>query len=345
MSGFSGIYGQETAIGTLQRALRAGKVHHAYRFEGPEGVGKEKTAFALAQALVCEQRTEFGDASCGACHACVRALKFSKQPPKVPLHPDVLVIERGLYPAAVLGRNREENQGISVDQIRKVILTRMAYPPHEGKARIIIVRNAHELTVSAANGLLKTLEEPPKATHFILITNRGRELIDTIRSRTLLLRFAPLNSTVLGTILSENGIQDPQQKQLAIDLAAGSAATALEQVNQGDLKDKEKFVKAVMEAMVAPSMAPAIVLAGSHDKDRSSLQNMLNSLAVALARQARERVTSSPQSAKRAAHRYEIVTQTIKQLDRNAAPALALETMIAKMRAVYLSDIYSLKLR
>jgi DNA polymerase III delta prime subunit len=69
---FSDILGQQPALETLYRALDTGHVHHAYRFEGPEGVGKEMAAFCLAQALVCEQPSEPRRA-CGKCSACLRA--------------------------------------------------------------------------------------------------------------------------------------------------------------------------------------------------------------------------------------------------------------------------------
>jgi len=89
---FSEILGQSTAIDTLKRALQLGKVHHAYRFEGPDGVGKEKAAFALAQCLVCTEPRE--KLACGNCSACRRVVTLSEQPPQVPKHPDVVLLER-----------------------------------------------------------------------------------------------------------------------------------------------------------------------------------------------------------------------------------------------------------
>src|SRR5690349_16535563 len=114
---FAAILGQEPAVGTLQRALATGRVHHAYRFEGPAGVGKEMAALALAQALVCSTPAPAGQAfaACGKCSACARAVAFAKEPPHVPLHPDVIFIERGLYPPEALRRSRPETQDISVD--------------------------------------------------------------------------------------------------------------------------------------------------------------------------------------------------------------------------------------
>src|SRR5512140_4043379 len=92
---FSRILGQPSVIATLTVALQHGRVHHAYRFEGPEGTGKEMAAFALAQALVCTGGDPLG---CGRCDACRRAVTFSENKPASPLHPDVAIVEKGFYP-------------------------------------------------------------------------------------------------------------------------------------------------------------------------------------------------------------------------------------------------------
>src|SRR5437867_583727 len=148
--GFDRILGQSPALETLVRALRAGKVHHAYRFEGPNGVGKEMAAFALAQALVCESPPPEGYVhwACGKCSACTRAVARSSAEPHLPIHPDVVILERGLYSAEALRRPRPELQDISVDQIRRLVLERQSFPPHEGRARVFIIRRAHELSIS-----------------------------------------------------------------------------------------------------------------------------------------------------------------------------------------------------
>src|SRR4030095_522931 len=100
---FADILAQEPAVRTLTRALETGRVHHAYRFEGPDGVGKELAAFALAQSLVGEK----SPAACPGCRACRRAVTLSEQEPRVPLHPDVVLVERGLY-RSVLGSGASE---------------------------------------------------------------------------------------------------------------------------------------------------------------------------------------------------------------------------------------------
>jgi DNA polymerase-3 subunit delta' len=248
---FSHILAQETAVSTLTRALRSGRVHHAYRFEGPDGVGKELAAFALAQALVCEANDPLG---CGACSACKRAVTLSEDDPRVPIHPDVTLIERGLYPPDVIGKKSKELSEVSVDQIRAIVLSRASYPPHEGKARVYIFRRAEELSTSAANALLKILEEPRQGTHFILLSSRGDRLLNTIRSRTLPIRFAPLPDEVVRNILVGRGIKG--RLDLAIELAAGSASAAIELADEERSAARDEFVSRALAAADARGLAP-----------------------------------------------------------------------------------------
>jgi len=329
----STVLGQSGAIGTLERALSSGKVHHAYRFEGPNGVGKETAAFALAQALVCETPPPAGQVhhACGRCSACNRAVTFSTEPPQVPLHPDVILIERGLYAPEALRRARPELQDISVDQIRKCVLERASFPPHEGRARIIIVRRAHELSISAANALLKTLEEPPARTHFVLLTDRGSELLDTVRSRTQLVRFAPLSVSLVKSILEKQGAA-PEVAETAADLSGGSAAAAFAHADPTAAAERRAFIEGTMAALGGSDLAAAIALSEARARDKDVLYDRLSALATYFAKEGRAEAQEHPDRALRAAERYGNVARAIDELERNGSPALVLEAMVARLR-------------
>jgi len=330
---FSDILGQDAAVGTLRRALATGRIHHAYRFEGPPGVGKEMAAFALAQALVCTEAPPPGHAfgtGCGACSACKRAVTFSANP-AVPLHPDVIVVERGLYPREIIGKN--EVQSLSIEQIRRVVMERTSLPPHEGRARVFLLRRPEEMSVEAANALLKTLEEPLSRTYFILLTDRGSELLDTIRSRTQLVRFAPLSEAILERILVQRGVAQDEAKAAA-ELAAGSASLALALANPEASKGRKAFVDAVLAAVKAKDMVPAMELAEARERDKGELSERLAALAATFARLAREKAAENPDEAARHAERYALVLQAMREIDRNASPALVLEAMVARLRRV-----------
>jgi DNA polymerase-3 subunit delta' len=319
---FDGILGQETALRTLGRALDTGHVHHAYRFEGPAGVGKELAAFALAQALVCEVS---GTRACGVCSACLRAVRLQEEDPRVPAHPDVVLLQRGLYRGRI---SANEATGISIEQVRRMVLERVGYRPHEGRALVFIVREADELTVSAANALLKTLEEPGPSTYFVLLTSRPNRLLDTIRSRTMPVRFSPLPDALVAQILRAKGL-DPN----VASMAQGSVAAALELASEDAIKEREDFVAAAQGAVAARDMAPAVKFAETR-RERDALRGLLGYFAQALALSGRERVATHVEEAERAANRHRVVLAAMQDVERNVSPALALESMIYKLRQI-----------
>jgi DNA polymerase III delta prime subunit len=155
-------------IHSLRAAIDAGRLHHAYLFEGPPGSGKAAAARELAMTLECETRR-----GCGECGPCRKV--------EAGTHPDVIWFD--MTPKGLTERVRE-------------LLGTLAFRPHEGRARVIIFDPAHGLApvperAEAANVLLKTLEEPPADTYFVLVTAEPRRLPVTVRSRCQRLRFAP----------------------------------------------------------------------------------------------------------------------------------------------------------
>jgi DNA polymerase-3 subunit delta' len=322
---FDRIRGQGPAMETLVRALRIGRVHHAYRFEGPPGVGKEMAAFALAQSLVC---TTGGEVGCGKCSACQRAVRISEEDPCVPQHPDVVLLGRGLYPAAALGTPSRETTGIGVEQIRRLVLSRVGFPPHEGRALVFLVRDAEELTPQAANALLKTLEEPPQRTHFVLLTSRPNRLLDTIRSRTLPVRFGPLPVAIVAAILEEHGKSSEHA-----EAADGSAEAALALADEDASRARAEFVRGALEAAAAPALDGAIVFAQTRPNERGDLRQNLLALCQELAQDARQSLAADPRRAATAARRHALVVETLDAVDRNGQPGLALEAMIARFRS------------
>jgi DNA polymerase-3 subunit delta' len=317
--GFDSFLGQPTAKTTIERALKSGKVHHAYRFEGPDGVGKTTLALLLGAALLCEN-DQFG---CGVCSSCGRALALSSEPPIVPKHPDFVFVGRGVYPSNIIGAS--EATGISVEQIRRIVLPRVGYPPHEGKALVIVIFNAEELSIAAANALLKTLEEPAPKTHFILLTSRPGRLLDTIRSRTLAVRFGALPEKVVAQILEREG-HDPSLAALA----EGSLSQARLLAETEMREQRERFVKAALDAVGAKHPAAGVRFADERPDGRDELLASLAFLAATCAARARE---EEGYRALSWANRYRSVVDASRQIERNAAPALVLESMILHLRA------------
>lgn len=325
------VLGQHAAVTTLRRALASGRVHHAYLFDGPDGVGKELAAFGLAQALVCEKRAPTGDTACGSCSACQRAAP--REGERRALHPDVVVLERGLYEPAQIGRRTPETQDLSIDQVRALVLARAAFGPHEGRAKVFIVRRAEELSVSASNALLKTLEEPGKNTHFVLLSARSSALLDTIRSRTQAVRFAPLPDEIVARILASRGVEAERARTIA-RLSAGSVEAGLLLADPERSKAREAFVQRALAAIDAPDVAPALALAEDAKKAKADLDGQISALAAELAARARDAVAAGRSGAESLAARYELALAAIRQLDGNASAQLVVESMVLQMRRI-----------
>jgi DNA polymerase-3 subunit delta' len=323
--GFADILGQAPAVETLRRALASGRLHHAYRFEGPPGVGKELAALAVAQALVCETG---GTEGCGRCSACRRAVTLASEDPRVPLHPDVVFVQRGLY-RGVLGSGSSEATGIGIEQIRRVVLERVGFTPHEGRALVFVVRDADELTVQAANALLKTLEEPHDKTHFVLVTSRPTRLLDTIRSRTLPIRFGPLPDSVVSEILKKRGL-DPA----VAPLAQGNAALALELAEPETKEERDQFVASARQAVAASDLVAGLRFADGRPKDRDAVREQLSFLAQSLATEGRLLVENDPSTSERRAREHGVVVEAMNAVDKNVQPGLALEAMIVRLRSL-----------
>ena len=321
------VLAQPTAVGTLRRALETGRVHHAWLFDGPPDVGKELAAFGLAQALVCERRAPGGAAACGACRACERALLRKGE--RRPVHPDVIVLERGLYEPATIGRRTPETQDLSIDQVRTLVLARAAFPPHEGRAKVFIVRRAEELSTSAANALLKTLEEPIPLTYFMLLTEAPGAMLPTVLSRTQRVRFAPLPDEVIVSLLEGRGVPKEQARGV-VELAAGSLELALAACDPDESATRDAFVTAAERALEAADLGPALELAEGAKKGKVGLDRLLYAFAARLAQRGR---AGAPAEAARAAARYALALQAVRDLDRNASAQLVVESMLVRMRA------------
>jgi DNA polymerase III delta' subunit len=163
-----GISGQDAAIAQLVRAIEKDRVPHAYLFSGPRGAPLYDSAQALAMALTCSVRR--GD-PCGECDGCAKIVAG--------IHPDVVTLVR-----------EGAAQIVPIESVRTQVIARLGLPPHEGPVRVFIVEEATSLAPPAANALLKTLEEPPSRTLFVLCTTAPEQLLPTIRSRCQRIRFA-----------------------------------------------------------------------------------------------------------------------------------------------------------
>ncbi|KKM12888.1 hypothetical protein SY88_01295 [Clostridiales bacterium PH28_bin88] len=196
------IRGQDLAVQQLLQALQSGKVPHAYLFLGPDGVGKETAAKALARALNCTNPV--GGDACGMCLSCRRAAEGN--------HPDIHVLA-------------PQGSVIKIDQVRE-LQRQVGFSRYEGKYQVVLFLEADRMKEEAANALLKLLEEPPENTVLILISAKPAALLQTIQSRCVPVRFVPLSPSLLVELLVARGTT-ADQAELLSGMAGGSIGQAL----------------------------------------------------------------------------------------------------------------------
>ena len=208
----SALIGHQEAWESWRAALEGARMHHAWLLTGKAGLGKGAFAFAAAHELV-------GGG------------------PDPAHHPDILVLTHG-------PKNKEEEKkreegkpferarGVKVDQVREV-QRRLTTRPTLGERRAVIVDPADDMEPQASNALLKSLEEPPAGTHFLLVSHSPARLLPTIRSRCRTLRFPALSPEALGRFLAERTDAAADERAAAVAAAAGSPGAALGFVTMG----------------------------------------------------------------------------------------------------------------
>ncbi|MCC6361043.1 MAG: DNA polymerase III subunit delta' [Phycisphaerales bacterium] len=230
---FHDVKHQERALSILRRSFESGRIHHAYLFDGPEGVGKELTARVLAARLLCDNvagqsgfQAGLGFANavdefepCGDCRSC-RLMESGG-------HPDYHLIERGLHKQHP-ERSVRKSKGLFlvVDLVRHFLIEHASAAPTLGRRRVFVMRDAERMNEEAQNALLKTLEEPPGRACLILVTSSAQRLLPTIRSRCQAIPFGFLPVDFVAERLIEAGEKPDAARSLAA-LSQGRLGAAL----------------------------------------------------------------------------------------------------------------------
>jgi DNA polymerase-3 subunit delta' len=221
--------GHEEAWREWRAALGGPRLHHAWMLAGPRGLGKAAFALRAARELVAEPGVTHGG----------------------PDHPDIIVLEP--LPATAddekkrdEGKPYQTRRNITVEQVR-AMQQRLTTRPTLGQRRAIVIDPADDLEKGAANALLKSLEEPPAGSFFLLVAHRPGRLLPTIRSRCRIVRFARLGDAELDTILRREVPQaDETVRRAAIAAAGGSPGAALDFVEL-DLGELHRLMREIAE--------------------------------------------------------------------------------------------------
>ena len=263
---FRDVVGHRRLVDLLSRAVARDSLPPSLILAGPSGVGKKRAAVAVAQALNClSPRSGKDFDSCGTCPACTRIARG--------VHPDVLIVEPG------------DSGSIKVDQVRDVV-DRANYRPFDGKRRVVIIDDADALVPSAQNALLKTLEEPPASSVFMLVTSRPDLLLPTVVSRCPRLRFRALDDADVVAVLKSMGKSETEARAAAVS-ADGSISRALD-ASTGELVEARDVARRVLK-QAAATADPRQRLEGSKDllentgkgsaEDRSQVAAHLRAMA------------------------------------------------------------------
>ena len=262
---FADVRGQPHAVRALSNAISAEKVHHAWLFAGTRGVGKTTLARILAAALNCEKGA--APEPCGECRSCQSIQEGS--------FVDLMEVDAA--------------SRTKVEQTRE-LLENVQYAPAEGRCKIYLIDEAHMLSTSSFNALLKTLEEPPPHVKFLLATTEPRRLPVTVLSRCLQINLRSMDSETIAGQLSDicggEGVNaEPGALARIARAAGGSMRDALSLLDQAIAYGAD----AVRETDVADMLGGA---------DQPSIVHLLNAIAAgdgeALlggARELRERLT------------------------------------------------------
>ncbi len=244
------ILGQDRAVRLLRSALLRDQIHHAYLLAGPEGVGKERLANTFAQAANCEA-DDVAARPCGKCANCV-GIERRNFPDVMTVLPQTEMIARGLLARADL--EGAPSKEIRVDDVR-ALARRLSLAALRGRRKIAILSPADALNERAQNTLLKTLEEPPPATTFLLISSNPDALLPTIRSRCARVQLGPIPEAILCEALRARGADEKDARELAAR-SEGSFSRAF-----GDHPALSETVSRVEEALDAPDEIAALDLA------------------------------------------------------------------------------------
>jgi DNA polymerase-3 subunit delta' len=323
------IEGQDRAVRLLRRAVARGQLHHAYLVVGPEGVGKELLARLLAQAANCEAEGAAGAAAgpCGSCAACKAVLRG--------VHPDVITVR----PQSELVARGQLNKGdlesapsreIRVDEVRQ-LARRLSFALVRGRRKIALVAPAEALNERAQNALLKTLEEPPEGTTFLLVTAQPDLLLPTVRSRCQRLTLLPLAEEAIAGRLLAQGVPEAAARARAAR-AEGSLGRAL-RLTAEEIARHDQLLHRLESTLHAADEREALDLAeelGERDPAVQAVEVLAERTRQLLVREARGE--PAPLPATGLLQQHDLCAEVLRALEQNGNARLQLERLLLGLR-------------
>ena len=314
--------GNEKLKALLGVHIAEGKLSHAYIFEGDDGSGKMTCALSAAASLACEKRNDaLSPLPCGKCTSCRKIFGL--------FSPDVHIV------------SPKEKKSIGVDAIRD-ITSSLYISPNENDYCVYIIDDAHLMTAQAQNALLKSLEEPPPFAIFFLLCIDSKALLDTIRSRSPVIRMDRFSKERIAKFLLERSEgralfeKDRASFDEAVMLAGTSPGRALELISEGKdtakKSENRKCADLLVRALVSQKSAGILDAAAEFPKGRENALEVLRLCEFALRDILVKKCTSDAQmmflaSAARLKEIFSAVEKAVYDLSANANEALVLSLL------------------
>lgn len=315
------VIGHEWAVEHLDRAIRHGRVRHAYLITGPDRIGKSTLARAFAAALNCTG----SPVPCGECRACTLVAKVA--------HPDLTLVESG-----------SEGGTFKIEQVRD-LQQMLSLRPYEARYRVAILSRFHEANPAAANALLKTLEEPSPDVVLVLTANAAESLLPTIVSRCQVLALRPLPGQQVLAALEQQWGASPETARMLAQLSAGRMGWAIRAFEDPTELEQRASALSLLGEALRGSRRARFALVEQLSLEKSALLALLDYwqgywrdvLLIATGSQAPitnyDRAGELQRLARiagqEAAHRALIATRrTLDSLGKNANARLAMEVLM-----------------
>ena len=236
MTGWSRIVGHQDIIQYIEQVTKTGTPSHAYIISGEHGSGKSLLSKLFAMALTCENREE---SPCMECRSCKQAAGGN--------HPDIRRV------------THEKPGTISVSEIREQVVADILIRPYQSPYKVYLIEEAEKMTAQAQNALLKTLEEPPAYAVILLLTTNEDLLLQTIRSRCVLLKLRGVKDSLVKKYLMDVLGVDEHRAEICASFAQGNIGRGAE-LAQSDsfremVQDMLQLLKYIDEMEVSEIMA------------------------------------------------------------------------------------------
>ena len=246
--------GHQWAINLLKVQVANNASRHAYLFTGPKGVGRRTMAIRFAQAINCANTPSPGE-PCFECRSCT-------------------LIERMQHPDLAIVQSEREGRTLKVGQVRE-LQHEVSLTPYEARYRVAILLRFEEASISAANALLKTLEEPPPQVKIVLTAESSERLLPTIVSRCEVLRLRPLAVNDIRLGLSSKMKIPIEQSKLLAHISGGRPGYALRLQNDPELLNKRNKWLNDLQRMIPSSRVQRFTYAENLAKDKDTLVEIL----------------------------------------------------------------------